>query len=162
MNQGLLLPTVFCAVTFLDQYSKYLAWKFLFGQVSVALFWGTIQLECVINFHGFLGFLAQVPSGTRYLLLTFGVGFLLCMLCLLLLLDRLTFPQRLAITLLLAGGVSNLADRLLHDGGVIDFFRIGVGQVSSGIFNFADISILVGAFALGCSLAHSKIHIFSR
>jgi signal peptidase II len=49
-----------------------------------------------------------------------------------------------AIALLLAGGVSNWIDRALH-GSVVDFLNIGIGWLRTGIFNFADVAIMLGA-----------------
>lgn len=39
-------------------------------------------------------------------------------------------------------------DRLMSDGKVIDFINIGIGNVRTGIFNLADVVILVGAVLL--------------
>lgn len=47
------------------------------------------------------------------------------------------------------GGISNLLDRLLSGGGVIDFVSIGIGTFRTGIFNLADVYILVGSFVIG-------------
>jgi lipoprotein signal peptidase len=48
------------------------------------------------------------------------------------------------LVLFLAGGLSNLADRLAI-GSVIDFLNVGIGQVRTGIFNVADVAIMTGA-----------------
>ena len=37
---------------------------------------------------------------------------------------------------------------MLRDGRVIDFLRVGVGELKTGIFNFADAAIVVGLVAL--------------
>jgi len=50
----------------------------------------------------------------------------------------------LGLTLVAAGGVSNLIDRLLR-GSVTDFMNLGVGALRTGIFNVADVAIVVGA-----------------
>jgi signal peptidase II len=55
------------------------------------------------------------------------------------------------------GGISNLVDRLLYDDGVIDFLSIGVGSFRTGIFNLADVYILVGSFVIGCSFFSSPV-----
>jgi len=41
-----------------------------------------------------------------------------------------------------AGGVSNLVDRLRHDK-VSDFLNVGVGRLRTGIFNVADMAIVL-------------------
>lgn len=47
-------------------------------------------------------------------------------------------------TLIFAGGVGNILDRLLFDRHVTDFMNIGLPVLRSGIFNFADVWITVG------------------
>jgi signal peptidase II len=54
----------------------------------------------------------------------------------------------IALGLILAGGGSNLIDRLLHHGRVIDFMNLGIGPLRTGIFNFADVFITVGGVVL--------------
>ena len=54
--------------------------------------------------------------------------------------------QRLALlgaALMVAGGTSNLMDRISY-GMVIDFMNVGIGPVRTGIFNVADMAIMVG------------------
>ncbi|MHB9099271.1 MAG: signal peptidase II, partial [Syntrophales bacterium] len=42
-------------------------------------------------------------------------------------------------------GIGNLIDRILNDGAVIDFMNIEVGGLRTGIFNIADVVIMLGA-----------------
>jgi signal peptidase II len=56
------------------------------------------------------------------------------------------------------GGLSNLLDRILHDGGVTDFIIVAVGSLNTGIFNMADVYILSGSFILGFSLFSNPDH----
>lgn len=51
--------------------------------------------------------------------------------------------QILALSFILGGGISNIYDRLLY-GEVVDFMNMGIGELRTGIFNFADVSIMVG------------------
>jgi signal peptidase II len=53
--------------------------------------------------------------------------------------------------------MSNLVDRLLFEGGVIDFLSIGIGGFRTGIFNLADVYILVGSFVIGCYFFSSPV-----
>lgn len=48
--------------------------------------------------------------------------------------------------LIIGGGLSNLIDRIINQGAVIDFMNIGVGSLRTGIFNVADVAIMVGMF----------------
>jgi lipoprotein signal peptidase len=47
----------------------------------------------------------------------------------------------------LAGGASNWVDRLVR-GSVVDLLNIGVGSLRTGIFNVADIAIMLGVAVL--------------
>lgn len=48
------------------------------------------------------------------------------------------------MALFVAGGSSNLLDRLTR-GSVIDFMNVGLGPLRTGIFNVADMAIMLGA-----------------
>jgi signal peptidase II len=50
---------------------------------------------------------------------------------------------RCGLVLFLAGGLSNLADRLAI-GSVIDFLNVGIGPIRTGVFNVADVAIMAG------------------
>jgi signal peptidase II len=52
----------------------------------------------------------------------------------------------IAVALIVGGGVSNLMDRLRYGGYVVDFLNVGVGPLRTGIFNVADMAIMVGVF----------------
>jgi signal peptidase II len=48
-----------------------------------------------------------------------------------------------AICFIIGGGVGNLYDRIVH-GSVTDFLHIDFGVFETGIFNMADVSIMIG------------------
>ena len=50
----------------------------------------------------------------------------------------------IALALILGGGLSNLIDRILNEGRVIDFMQIGIPQLRTGIFNVADMALMAG------------------
>ena len=49
----------------------------------------------------------------------------------------------IGMALFVAGGSSNLLDRLTR-GSVIDFMNVGIGPLRTGIFNVADVAIMLG------------------
>jgi signal peptidase II len=55
------------------------------------------------------------------------------------------FYRLVAFSLIFAGGMGNILDRLLFDRHVTDFMNVGVFSLRSGIFNFADVWITAGA-----------------
>ncbi len=50
----------------------------------------------------------------------------------------------LAIALVVGGGLSNLIDRLVNEGRVVDFMQLGIGPLRTGVFNVADVAIMGG------------------
>ena len=131
-----------------DQGTKFFARWFLDSAREISLAGGLIRFSLVKNHDGFLGIAGSLPDLEQFLFLYVGVSLLL-LACL----GYLFFckPSRYTMPLLFitGGGLSNLLDRLLHNGGVTDFISIGVSVFRTGIFNLADVYILAGAFAFG-------------
>lgn len=59
----------------------------------------------------------------------------------------LSLSRAIAITFVVGGGIGNIYDRIMH-GSVTDFLHIDLGIVRTGIFNMADVSIMVGMVML--------------
>jgi signal peptidase II len=59
----------------------------------------------------------------------------------------LSLSRVVAISFVIGGGVGNIYDRLVH-GSVTDFLHIDLGIVQTGIFNMADVSIMIGMVML--------------
>ena len=57
-----------------------------------------------------------------------------------------------AISLVCAGAVGNLVDRIRSHRGVVDFLDIGIGDLRWPVFNVADIAVTTGAVFLALSL----------
>ncbi len=136
-----------------DQLSKWLAVRYLIAAGPQSFFQDTLRLSYVENDGGFLGLLGGLPENLRFLLLTCGVAGLVLPGLVWILWSRV-LPATTAIPalLVLGGGLSNLIDRLVNDGRVIDFLNIGLGGFRTGIFNLADLWIICGSFALGAML----------
>lgn len=133
-----------------DQLTKWLAVEYLASAGPVSFFFDTLRLSYVENSGGFLGLLGGLPENLRFLLLTCGVaGLVIPGLISILWSTALRFSTAVLAILVLGGGLSNLVDRLVNGGRVIDFLNIGLGGFRTGIFNLADIWILFGSFALG-------------
>ncbi len=60
---------------------------------------------------------------------------------------RATALQAASVALVVAGGFGNVCDRIANQGRVVDFMQLAVGPFHSGIFNVADVAIVVGAVA---------------
>lgn len=57
-------------------------------------------------------------------------------------------PRVLALSLVCAGAVGNLIDRVRSERGVVDFIDVGIGALRWPTFNIADMAVSVGAFLL--------------
>jgi signal peptidase II len=55
--------------------------------------------------------------------------------------------QQAAFGFILGGGLSNIFDRIM-EGRVVDFMNMGIGTLRTGIFNVADMSIMLGLFLM--------------
>ena len=132
-----------------DQVTKHAASTQLMGLPRQSYLGDTVRLEYAENPGAFLSLGASLPQWARVALFSVGTG----LFCGTLALRRL-WPTHalLAFSLIAAGGVSNLIDRLAH-GTVIDFMNIGVGQLRTGIFNVADVAIMLG---IALFLVHRK------
>ncbi|MCX2576014.1 signal peptidase II [Pedobacter sandarakinus] len=69
---------------------------------------------------------------------------------------NLSASFQIALCFLIGGGVGNLYDRILH-GSVTDFMHMNFYFFQTGIFNFADISIMIGIGILLVQSLRNKI-----
>jgi signal peptidase II len=135
----LLAATVGC-----DRVTKRYAATTLAGTSGRSFLADTIRLEYTENTGAFLGLGAEWPAGVRTALFTVGNAIILFAALVLIVRLRWTGWAFIGAGLFVAGGASNLVDRLAR-GSVIDFMNVGVGPVRTGIFNVADVGIVLGA-----------------
>lgn len=127
-----------------DRVTKHIAATALDGMPRRSFLADTVRLEYVENTGAFLGLGADWPLAVRTAL--FGVGNGLLLLTLAVMAWRLHWSRRalFGLTLFIAGGASNLVDRVAY-GSVVDFMNVGLGPLRTGIFNVADVAIMLGA-----------------
>lgn len=132
-----------------DQVSKMAAREYLPGTGIHSYLGDTFRLQYAENPGVFLSFGASLPSAVRYAVFTIGVGALVAaLLAWAIGSSRLTWPQRLAVVAIGAGGAGNIIDRLRYDGTVTDFLNMGIGSLRTGIFNVADAILMLGVAGL--------------
>jgi signal peptidase II len=129
----------------IDQWTKQLATEGLRGQPSRHWLGDTFRLQYATNEGAFLSLGASLPPQWRYWLLTLGVGALLLALAIYAVASpKLDQFQSGSYALIAAGGFSNWVDRARYEGVVVDFMNLGLGSLRTGVFNVADLAILVG------------------
>ena len=128
----------------LDQWSKHIAEAMLMGKPPVSYLGDLFRLYYVENKGAFLSMGAGQAEWIRYwglkilpvVLLTFLFVYTLFS-------SQMSKRQYIAFSFILGGGLSNVYDRILYNQ-VGDFMNMGIGSLRTGIFNFADVSIMVG------------------
>jgi signal peptidase II len=138
-----------------DRITKHVAVSTLAGSPSRSFLADTLRLEYVENSGAFLSLGADWPDEIR--IAVFGVGNGLLLLALVTTAIRLRWPRLalLGVSVFVAGGVSNLLDRIVY-GNVIDFMNVGVGPLRTGIFNVADMAVMLGAAIVLWAGYHSE------
>lgn len=149
------LVTVIAVCTILDRITKVLARTRLANRGSgYSFLHDFVRLDYMENRGAFLGLGANWSNELRTLLFTIFVGLaIVAVVAFLAAAKQMRRAEAVALSLIAAGGIGNLIDRL-HYGFVTDFLSIGIGPLRTGIFNIADFAITLGVVLL--LLPHSK------
>ncbi|MCF2494604.1 signal peptidase II [Dyadobacter chenhuakuii] len=129
-----------------DQISKNVVRKNVGFYQTISVVEDIVTITYVENTGAFLSIGAGLPHTMKVILLSviplivlfFGVAYIL-------LKRNLTLMSALALSFAIGGGIGNIYDRLMH-GSVTDFLHINLGFFQTGIFNMADVSIMMGMF----------------
>jgi signal peptidase II len=126
-----------------DRVTKHFAVTALAGGPQQSFLADTVRLQYHENPGAFLATGARWPPAARALMFQFGNALFLAFAGFLAARYRWSRVARYGLLVFLAGGISNLTDRLVI-GSVIDFLNVGVGPIRTGIFNVADVAIMAG------------------
>lgn len=141
----LILPIVAVGIL-LDQLTKVWAIYTLKGKVGTSYLFDTVRIGYAENIGAFLGLGTELPEQMRFWVFTGLVGLFLLVLFIYMLVDKeMDRLSLIALSLIFAGGFSNFFDRAINDGAVVDFLNMGIGGLRTGIFNIADVYIMIGA-----------------
>jgi len=128
-----------------DQVTKTIAREQLAPGAMISLLHDGVRLERFENPGAFLSRGEYWPVAVRRALFTAGgmlwvstaLGWAL----------RARYARPSAIvgsTLVAGGGLGNVIDRLAHCGRVTDFLNVGIDPIRTGIFNVADMALMIG------------------
>jgi len=140
-----------------DQVSKIIVRQKIDYHENISLIKDRLTLTKVENTGAFLSMGDELPYAVRFALLSlmpilvlgFGLYYLFTQ-------NDLPVLMQAGMCFLLGGGIGNIYDRLKF-GSVTDFLHIDFGLFSTGIFNFADISIMTGIGMLLIQSFKSKL-----
>jgi len=114
---------------------------------------GIINLQYIENDGGMLSLGSKLPENIKFIVFIVIVLFFLLSLSFYIIRNQQELLiKQLALTLILSGGTGNLIDRIFNNGNVIDFIRIKLPLLESGIFNIADFYVTLGFFGLIISI----------
>jgi signal peptidase II len=128
-----------------DQVTKVTAHKYLASSQPISYLGDIFRLQYMENNGAFLSLGAVLSSGLRFWLLIVLTGIAVAGMLVFLLVKRNLRPSFvIAISFIIGGGVGNLIDRTFNHGAVMDFMNIGVGSLRTGVFNSADVALIIG------------------
>ena len=130
-----------------DRVTKDLAKEHLMNKETVSFFHDTFRLEYVENTGAALNLGDNLPKKTSFWLLSMlPLAFLLILFAYAIKnMNNLSFLKIFSFALIVAGGIGNIIDRILFDRHVADFMNVGIENLRTGIFNFADVCVTSGA-----------------
>ena len=132
-----------------DRFTKDLAQEHLRGQGVVQVVGDFFILRYAENGGAFLSLGSSLPEPWRFIILSaFPAIALLAFFIYMITRPYISVPWLVGLSCILGGGGSNVYDRLINNGYVIDFMNFGIGALRTGILNVADLSIVGGAILL--------------
>lgn len=135
-------------VVILDRVSKELAIHYLKYEPAKNYLGGLFRLTYAENTGAFLSLGAKATGWLKYVGLYLFPLVLLLGLFFYILLDKTeSWIPTFAMSMVLGGGLSNVFDRLTM-GKVTDFMVMSLGSLHTGVFNIADVFIMVGLFLI--------------
>jgi signal peptidase II len=150
---GLILMNVGC-----DQVSKSVARNHINAHERISVIGEYVMLMKVENKGAFLGFLSSMenPILKIIFLIILPIAVLLFILRMIIVTTDLDKYMIFGLCCIIGGGIGNLYDRILYRS-VTDFMHIDLGGVfKTGIFNMADVSVMLGTGLLILSFIKRK------
>lgn len=145
---------LFCVVSLAcigcDRVTKELAKDHLKDKEPLSYLNDTVRLEYVENTGAFLSLGSDLPQAVSFWVLTMlPLSFLIGLFVYAMKKSsQLNWQILLPLALIFSGGVGNIIDRIFFDRRVTDFMNLGISQLRTGIFNFADVFVTAGVLMI--------------
>lgn len=139
-----------------DQVSKNLVRERVSEDETIQLMDDYFIMTKVENSGAFLGLGSELPEWLRVgLLLVIPALMMVGLLIFIWLKRKQPLMEAIGMSFVIGGGIGNVFDRIAY-GSVTDFFHIDLGWARTGIFNMADVSVMVGVGLLLLNMATTK------
>ena len=131
-----------------DQVSKSVVREKISYEAEINVIKHNLILTNVNNPGAMLGLGADLPLVWRKgLFISFPIMILILMIAFLFYKTKLKLPMVLGLTFIIGGGFGNIIDRMIY-GSVTDFVHIDFEIFRTGIFNMADVSVMLGTIII--------------
>jgi signal peptidase II len=132
-----------------DQGTKWYAAEYL-PKFQMTSYWNDLlRIGYAENTGAFLGLGSGMSDSAKFWIFVCAVGLILAALLVYIFRTKTQTSYGLfSLGLIFSGGISNFYDRATNNGAVIDFLNLGIGSLRTGIFNVADMAIMLGVFLL--------------
>lgn len=133
----------------IDQGTKWYAAEYL-PKFQLTSYWhDMLRIGYAENTGACIGLCSAMTDAAKFWVFVCAVGLILTALLVYILRTKTQTTYGLAsLSLIFSGGFSNFYDRATNNGAVIDFLNFGIGSLRTGIFNVADMAIMLGVFLL--------------
>jgi signal peptidase II len=141
-----------------DRITKDLAKEHLMYREPLSYFHNTVRLEYVENTGAALSLGDTLSKPLSFWLLSILplIFLLLLFVYVIRKIHELNPLKLLSFSMIIAGGLGNIIDRIMFDRHVSDFMNVGISNLRTGIFNFADVCVTAGVIGLLLSYRDSK------
>lgn len=144
-----LMLIILFSVAGCDRATKIAAKNYLSTSPPITYFSNLVVLDYVKNQGTFLSFGSGFPDHVRFWMFILVPSLFLCgFLIYVFITEKFTYFEIIAFSIIIGGGTGNLYDRTFRSGQVIDFINIGIGSIRTGIFNIADLAVMIGSVML--------------
>jgi signal peptidase II len=132
-----------------DQGTKDFARKHFRDRGEIQVIGNFFIIKYTENIGAFLSLGSTLPQSVRFIFLSVIPAIVLAGLTIFILFDKNLSRMRLfSLSCIIGGGISNIFDRFVYNGRVSDFLNFGIDRFRTGILNFSDLSITIGAVIL--------------
>ncbi|MDB5117892.1 MAG: lspA [Mucilaginibacter sp.] len=141
-----------------DRITKQMAREHLMFSEPISYFHDTFRFEYVENTGAALSVGDALPQKVSFWLLSIVPLMILVLLFVYVMrqLNNFSPLKLLCFSLVIAGGLGNVIDRIVYDRHVTDFMNLGIKDVRTGIFNVADVCITAGVMGLFIAYANKR------